>query len=217
MKEKASSSQQALNVWATILICWSFYRAYFRQDLPIWFDELIMKPTVFIFPVWWFISKHEKKPFMKSVGIHLNRILPDVGWGLSIGAALLAAGIFSSFLRSGSIPWASLSRGNFWPVIGLSMATALCEEILSRGFVLKRIYAETGKATQSILLAAFLFFFLRIPILLTSTLDGWSVAQVIFTDLALSIAVSMLFLWRKSLLPAVLVHAFYTVSLSLFM
>jgi len=64
-KSEVSSTQKMLNVWAIILIIWSFYRATFKMNLPVWFDEFIAKPMVFLFPIYWFITKLEKKTIFK--------------------------------------------------------------------------------------------------------------------------------------------------------
>ena len=66
MKQKTSPTQKALNVWAIVLIIWALYRAKFRTDLPIWFDEFIAKPAVFILPIYYYISRYEKKNFFSG-------------------------------------------------------------------------------------------------------------------------------------------------------
>ena len=99
----------------------------------------------------------------------------------------------------------------------ISFASSFTEEALSRGFVLKRMYEESRNPFTAIFFSSFLFFFLHIPILFTSNLYGIDLLKVMMTDLLLSFAVSFAYLERKSLLVPILIHAFYNLSIYLFM
>jgi signal transduction histidine kinase len=69
VKQKTSPTQKALNLWAVVLIIWAFYRAWFKTSLPIWVDEFIAKPIVFILPVYLYIRYSEKKNFFEALGL----------------------------------------------------------------------------------------------------------------------------------------------------
>lgn len=218
MKEKTSPTQRVLNVWAVVLILWSIYRATFRTDLPVWFDEFIVKPLVFILPVYWFIKNVERKKFFASIDIKLKSLPMDLILGGVVGVLFLIIGYAGSVFRlhSFSVPPISMPALIFMLIVGL--ATSLSEEILSRGFVLKRLYMESHNMVSSIGLSSVLFFVLHIPILFTaSSVNGIMLLQVMVTDILLSIAISLLYLDRKSLVLPIIIHMFYAMSLTLFL
>ncbi len=220
MKENVSPLQKSLNVWAIILILWSIYRANFGTSLPIWFDEFLVKPLFFILPVFWYIKKIERKPFFAQVDLHRKTIIPDLLLGFGLGLAFFAVGYLGIILRQGMLTTQILSL--FTPqiltIFILAFATSVSEEILSRGFVLKRLYEESKNVIKSVAISSLLFFFLHIPILFTSQhMTGTVILQVMMTDIALSVVVSVLYLQRKSLLLPIIIHAFYTFSLTFFL
>ena len=75
MRSKLTYTERVLNIWAISMILWSFYRAAFQADLGIWFDEIVAKPSIFLVPMYVFITKFEGKQFIKSVGLKVKSIL----------------------------------------------------------------------------------------------------------------------------------------------
>ncbi len=61
MVEKVSATQKILNVWAIVLILWSVYRANFGTNLPMWLDEFIMKPLIFLGPIVLYVQRSGKQ------------------------------------------------------------------------------------------------------------------------------------------------------------
>lgn len=220
MKEKVSATQKALNVWAIVLILWSIYRANFKTDFPIWFDEFIMKPLFFILPVYEYIRAIELKPFFERVGLHTKNLVGDIVIGFAVGIGFLLSGYIASTLRASSAHiniFALILSTQTLYLLLVAFATAFSEEILSRGFILKRLYEESRSAFQAILISSILFFFLHIPMLFTSEkITGMLLLRIMTTDLLLSVVVSILFLQRKSLVLPIIVHALYNLSLILF-
>lgn len=218
MKEKVTVTQKALNLWAIILIFWSFYRSYFGQDLPVWFDELIVKPLFFVVPVYWYTVRFEKKPFFKSLFLDFKKAVPDLLYGGAIGLVFLLVSMLSYALKTGTLGLARLFTWQIAGVLALSVATSISEEILSRGFVLRHVWEGSKNFFRSVFTASGLYIFLHLPILLTSPgLTGGMLLQVLIMDFVLSVAVSVLFLERKSLLVAIIVHALYAFALSVFL
>ena len=212
-KKDVSPTQRMLNAWAIVVIIWSVYRAYVKTDLPLWFDELIAKPLVFILPVAYYISRYEGHGFFK--GVDLKRSLPDVIFGLSLGLAVLGLSLFT-FGTHGAITFPSITIILY--LLGIALATSISEEILSRGFVLKRLYAESKNIISATFFASFLFFVLHIPILFTNKeIFGVTLLQVMATDLLMSFGISLIYLQRKNLVIPILIHMFYTFALYLVM
>ena len=212
-KKDVSPTQRMLNTWAIIVIIWSVYRAYVKTDLPLWFDELIAKPFVFILPVAYYISRYETHGFFK--GLDLKRSLPDFIFGFSLGLAVLGLSLFT-FGTNNTISFPSITIILY--LLGIALATSISEEILSRGFVLKRLYAESKNIISATFFASFLFFVLHIPILFTNKdIFGVTLLQVMATDLLMSFGISLIYLQRKNLVIPILIHMFYTFALYLVM
>lgn len=216
MREKITSSQKALNLWAIILIAWSVYRVAFK--LPEWFDEFIAKPLVFVLPVYFFIKKVDKKDFFSEIGLKSKKLNSDLF--IALGAALffLTAATLSSFFQYKKLV---LSKGpvNFETILFsvlIIIATAFSEEILSRGFVLKKLYQESKNIFTASFFASVLFFFLHVPILFASKITGTALLFYIITDMLISLINSFVFVERKSLILPILIHAFYSLSLVIF-
>ncbi|OGK20557.1 hypothetical protein A3C23_05155 [Candidatus Roizmanbacteria bacterium RIFCSPHIGHO2_02_FULL_37_13b] len=219
MKKTVSTIQRVLNVWAIILIIWSIYRTKFR--LPEWFDEFIAKPIVFILPVFWYIKKYENKNFFDAIWFDFKKIFADLYLGISIGLIFAISAFLSNLIRSDGI-----SLGNPIFSIGISklslffitaLATGISEEILSRGFILKRLYEDSQNVFVASFNASILFFILHIPILFTNAkLSGSLLMIFMVTDLILSLANSFIFLQRKSLFLPILIHAFYNLAIILY-
>lgn len=218
MKKHISPTQKALNVWAIILILWSLYRA--KLSLPEWFDEFVAKPLIFIAPIAYYIIKIEKKDFFSSLWLSKKNILQDLYLGLAVLVAFFLVALIPVYVKSKTL---SPAGGSFDALfiqlisyLPIAVATALSEEILSRGFVLKRLFQESNSILSSSFTASVLFFILHIPILFTNLkLTGGMLILFMFTDLVLSLANSFIFLGRRSLILPILIHAFYNLTLVL--
>ncbi|VVA43420.1 conserved membrane hypothetical protein [Candidatus Roizmanbacteria bacterium] len=220
MKEKKeiSSTQKALNLWAVILIIWAIYRTYFK--LPEWFDEFIAKPLVFVLPVLVYIRTVEKKEILSSLLIDRNfkSFIKDFFISFGVGLILFLTALVSIYLRFNKVGlFGNFPNFNTFGLIVLTaLATGITEEILSRGFVLKRLYEESKNAYSSTFFASILFFFLHVPILFANNrISGSMLLMFMATDLLLSMVTGLIMIQRKSLTVPILIHAFYNVVVAL--
>ena len=206
-KSEISHIEKSLNVWAIVLIIWSIYRAKFGTALPIWFDEFIAKPIVFIVPVYWFIKKVEKTSFFKSLGFTKKNIIKELLIGLIIGLVFLSI-LFYGFSSKNGLTNLTIN------IILLSLATSISEEILTRGFILKRLYEASKNIYSASFFTSILYFFLHIPILFTSeSISGFLLLRLMTIDIFLSFAISIIFLLRKNIIVPIFIHAFYALTL----
>ena len=212
-KSETSPTQKMLNVWAIILIIWSLYRATFKTGLHILFDEFIAKPIVFLFPIFWFIAKLEKKPVFQSIGFSKKNIYMDVIFGVGIGCLFLGVAVLVRILKG--LPFSSFhfsAETLIWAVSTVMAATT--EQILSTGFVFKRLSEESKGIIRPLVLSALLFFFLHIPALFgVDKTSGSTLVQMMVLNTVLSLTTSIVFLMRKNTLSPIIVYAFYLLSL----
>lgn len=217
-KQKITPTQRALNLWAVILIIWAFYRAYFK--MPEWFDEFIAKPLVFVLPVFYYIKNVDKKPIFESLYLHFKPkiIIKDLFNSLVIGGIFLLTAFFAFYFREQKFILINNFPGidKFIIIFLTALATGITEEILSRGFVLKKLYEESKNIYSSTFFASVLFFFLHVPILFADPrINGQMLLMFLTTDLLLSMINGIIFLWKKSLFAPILIHTFYNIVIAL--
>jgi hypothetical protein len=217
MKEKVTPTQKALNLWAVILIIWSIYRSFF--NMPEWFDEFVAKPAVFVLPVLYYIRIVDKKGIMESLYINLSgkKFVSDVVYSIMAVVLFFGAALLAIYMKTGSLPKPNLPNAQAIAIIViLAVATGITEEILSRGFVLKKLYDESKNYFSAIFLSSILFFILHVPILFTNVdITGNLLLTFMVTDMVLSIINGFIFIERKSLTVPIFIHAFYNIMVSL--
>jgi len=216
MKKNIPHSQKVLNLWGIILIIWAFYR--FKFKMPEWFDELIAKPIIFVFPIYYFISKIEKKDFFSSLNFSFKSIKRDFLISFFINLIFLGTIIFANWLNHKEIILfkQEINKNIFFYIVFIYLFGAISEQILSTGFVFKRLFEESKNFYQTAFFNAILFFFLHIPLRLT--IPGLIGNQLIFlmlTDIFLSILNSYFFASYKTLNIPIFIHAFYNIIIAL--
>ncbi|OGG26053.1 hypothetical protein A2960_05875 [Candidatus Gottesmanbacteria bacterium RIFCSPLOWO2_01_FULL_39_12b] len=212
--------RQTFAVWFIIFIVWAFYRAYFH--LPDWIDEFLIKPVVFVFPVI-FVLVGEKNP-LKEMG--LWRSLPDffldIYLGVLIGLLFALEGMLANFIKYGQFSFAPILAlkvsGGIVPLLIINIATSIWEEILGRGFLYQRFYKISNNQFWAATSSSVLFLLLHIPILFTSLhLRGISFLVYPISILLLGITNSYVFTLRKSLTLPILIHAFWNMTVALYL
>jgi len=213
----SSNLEPVYQTWAWVLLIWSLYRYFLR--LPEWFDEFIAKPMVFVGPVLWYIQKKENRT-LESVGLTTKNIFNSIYIGLGFGMIFAIEGIAAHAMKYGKIdvtPIAAFKEYGFFLLV-ISLATAISEEILSRGFVFSRIYEKTKNLPYSAFMGSVLFILLHVPILVTSNhLTGSTLILFFVTDFVLAFANSMLFASTGSLVAPILVHIFWNMTVALYL
>lgn len=211
------SLEPTYRLWGWILLTWSLYRYFLR--LPEWFDEFIAKPMVFVMPVLWYIVNKEKRT-LESIGITGKNFFNSVYIGLGFGMIFAIEGIAAHAIKYGKLdvtPIGAFQDYGFFLII-VSLATAISEEILSRGFVFSRIYEKTKNLPYSAFMGSVMFLLLHVPILVTSNhLTGMTLVLFFVTDFVLAFANSMLFATTGSLVAPILVHIFWNMTVALYL
>lgn len=214
----ASSLEPMYQLWGWIVIVWALYRYFFH--LPEWADEFIFKPLVFIFPVIWYVRTREKR-HLESIGITTKNIFTSIYIGLGIGFLFAIEGIVSNVLKYGRVellPNTAFEQFGIGMMLLLSIATAVSEEVLSRGFVFSRLLENTKSLSYSVFMSSVMFVFLHIPILVTGLkLHGVTLVLFFITDIVLAIANSLLFYKTRSLVAPILVHLFWNMTVALYL
>ncbi len=110
-------------------------------------------------------------------------------------------------VRGGRALFTTITTGErfFW--IGMSLTAAFCEETMYRGFALTRLRRLLGSSWLAILVATFAFAYFH---------GGFGQGAVLFgVRFGLGLAFAGIYLWRKSLWPAIFLHFLIDASLVL--
>ena len=206
------------HLWAWVLLAWSLYRYYLK--LPEWADELIFKPLVFVVPVLWYVRKLEKRP-LTSIGFTSKNFFISVYVGLGFGFVFALEGLAAHAIKYGGLkinPIDAFMQYGMGLLLLLSLATAVSEELLSRGFVFTRILEKTKSLPVASLLSTLLFVLLHVPILVMSLkLQGMTLVLFFVTDIVLGLANSLLLYNTRSLVAPILVHIFWNMTVALYL
>ncbi len=212
------SLEPIYQVWGWTLLAWSLYRYFFK--LPEAVDELIAKPLVFVVPVLWYVYKIEKRK-IDSLGLTAKNLFMSLYVGVGFGFVFALEGVAANAIKYGKIqinPIAAFEQYGMMTLLILTVATAVSEEILNRGFLFGRIMEKTKNLPYASLLSTGLFMLLHVPILVTNLkLNGMMLALFFLTDFILGMANSLLYYNTKSLLAPILVHVFWNMTVALYL
>lgn len=214
----ANSLEPVYQLWGWVLLVWSLYRYVFK--LPEWADELIIKPLVFVVPVWWYVRKKERRT-TASLGLTAKNLFPSLYIGLGFGLIFALEGIAANAIKYGKMtitPIDAFTRYGMIPLLLFSLATAFSEELISRGFLFQRIMEKTKNLPYAIALSTVLFVLLHVPILATTLkFTGGTLLLFVATNVVLSIANSLLLFSTRSLVAPILVHVFWNMTVALYL
>lgn len=219
MKTEVTPLQKALNIWAITLILWSLYRGFFKTELPLWFDEIIAKPLIFLGPLYYYITRKEGKNFLRSIDLRNKYMKSGILWGLVFGGIFFIVGLISSFLKDSlNFVFTVEKLLSLFYLVLIALVTSFSEEALSRGFALKRLYETSKNLFSAVFFSSLLYFFIRVPILFTDPkIQGPVLVQVMLTDIIFSFAVSFLYIQKRSLFVPLIIHIFYILSVQFFL
>ncbi len=151
-----------VTVYVTYLvIVWAFYRFLFQ--LPEDIEELIVKPIVWLLPLFYFVKKEGLG--LSSLGITLKNLFPAIYFGIGLGAIFVMEGVLTNFLKYGSFHFAA-NLGNlpFATSLGLSFATAFSEETAFRGYVFGRLLGVMKSEWTANIVSTILWTLIHVPI-----------------------------------------------------
>ncbi len=209
--------QRTLSVYAVIFVLWGLYRLLFR--FPTVVEELVFKPLVFLLPVLSVLSGEGKRGRMlfEAFGLRRAGLALSIYFGLTLGVVYFLVVRLASFIPSGERLVLTVSAFPFFGLLGLSLATAVWEQMVFSGFVLSRLYLFFRNEWESVALTAFLYTLLHLPIL---WLESHASISFIVIQLILFFLVGMgnaiLMLRTRNLVAPILSHTFWAVAVGLF-
>jgi len=131
--------------------------------------------------------------WVSSVGIGIGAAVVWMMLGMGIMAVLRPSAGDLRFIQS-FLPHSAAERLGF---AALTLTAGFCEEFLYRGYLQQQFHAWTGSLTVAMLLQAALFGLMHVSL-------PW---KFVVSVTAMALFLGALVGWRKTLVPAMLLHA----------
>lgn len=214
-KTLAPSFKNAVYLAVYLLLVWGFYRFLFK--LPDEVEELVIKPIVWLLPVFYLVNKEHKK--LESIGITLKNLFPAIYYALGLGAFFVIEAVIVNFLKYGGQfdLGANIGALPLLPALGLSFATAISEEITFRGYIYTRVLAYVKSEPIANIMTSVFWATIHVPV----TIFVWKLdfsAAVIYLLLTtlFGIGSSFVFARTKNILSPILLHVLWQWPIILF-
>lgn len=209
------SFKYAIYLAVYLLIVWGFYRFLFK--LPDELEELVIKPLVWLIPVFYLVKKEGQN--LESVGITFKNLFPAVYYALGLGAFFVLEAVIVNFLKYGGQfnLGANLGALPLIPALGLSFATAVSEEIAFRGYVFTRVWAFLKNELWSNILTSIFWALIHVPItIFVWKLDMSAALIYLLLTTIFGIGSSFVFARTKNIVSPILLHVLWQWPIILF-
>lgn len=179
---------------------------------------MIFKPLVWLAPVGYVVYKLEKGDLV-SLGITAKNLFPAVWWGLGLGVFFAVEGLAAHWLKYGRLNLGSFgySQGGFVAAFGLSLAAAVVEETVFRGYFFTRLRRWLKSDWAGMLVSAGLFSLMYLPVSVFQM--GWEPAGMAVYLLFVffyGIGAAAVFNLSGNLVSSILLHLLWSWPILLF-
>lgn len=155
--------RRVFGLFGFIFVVWGCYRLVFR--FPEEFEEVVLKPIIWLGPTFWVVSRKEKKR-LSSLGLTTKNFFKSLYLGIGLGMIFALVGIFANFIKYGGLKFSGYQKDwlIFLGSFGVSFATAFCEETVFRGYIFSRLKEILKEENQANILTGVMFVFVHLPI-----------------------------------------------------
>ena len=214
MPNKITAIKHSIILFAYLLVVWGFYRNLF--EYPEHVEEMIIKPLLWLFPVFYFLKK--ERLGLSSLGVTTKNLFPAIYLALILGVVFAVEGVFINYIKHGQIDFSANIGSNFiFIALLISLSTAITEELTFRGFIFNRIWQATGKEWTANFMVAVMWMLIHLPI----TIFRWNlglggIAGYLLLVGVFSIGSGFLFARTRNVTSSVLLHVLWEWPIILF-
>ena len=204
-------------LFSFIFILWSFYR-YLPQVLPLWVEELILKPIIWLLPAFWLLKKVEKRGF-NSLGFNKQNLFPSIYWGVGLGLVFAFEGLITNIFKYKGLHLVALdySPWFFVGLLSLSLVTAFSEELVFRGYIFNRLWQAWDKEWLANIVSSLLFVGIHLPIgVFVLGYTPMVMAAYLFFVFIFGFGSAFVFARTRNLISSILLHIFWAWPIILF-
>lgn len=211
------SQKHIFALFSFIFVLWAFYR-YFPEVLPVWAEELILKPLIWLIPTFWLVRKIEKEP-LSSLGLTKKNLSVSLYWGIGLGMVFALEGFLVNLLKYRGLQLISLNQTPlvFLGSVALSFVTAFSEETVFRGCIFNRLWKIWENEWLASFVSAFLFALIYLPIgVFVLGYKPLAMLVYLFLIFIYGIASAFTFARTGNLFSSILIHVFWSWPIVLF-
>ena len=199
---------------AYLVLIWAFYRFLF--DLPDQVEELVIKPIVWLIPIFWL--NHKEGFSLSSLGLTLKNLFPAIYLSLGLGAIFVLEAVLTNFFKYGRFNFAA-NIGNI-PILtslGISFATAFSEEVSFRGFIFGRLWYALEDEWAANITSSLIWTLVHVPIaFFVWKLDLVSGILYLFLTAVFGMGSAFVFGRTKNIFGSILLHVLWEWPIILF-
>lgn len=214
MLKRETAIKNATTIATYLLIIWGFYRFLFK--LPEEIEELIVKPVVWLLPVFWYTKKENLG--LTSLGITLKNLFPAIYFALGLGAIFVIEAVIINFIKYGGLDFgANIGDKAIIASLGLSFATAFSEEISFRGYLFNRFWIGLGSEWKANFITSAFWTLIHVPIaVFLWKLTFSSTIIYLFLTTLFGIGSAFIFARTKNVFSSIFLHVLWEWPIILF-
>lgn len=197
-----------------LLLVWALYRFLFQ--LPDQVEELVIKPIVWLIPIFWLSSK--EKLSLSSLGITFKNLFPSIYLSLGLGAVFVLEAVLTNFFKYGHFNFgANIGDMPILSSLGMSFATAFSEETAFRGYIFGRLNLVLKDEWAANVASSLIWTVVHIPIAFFIWKLNFSAGLVyLFLTAIFGIGSAFVFGRTKNIFGSVLLHVLWEWPIILF-
>jgi len=207
--------KRVVSLYVFILLVWGFYRFLFR--FPEEIEELVFKPIIWLLPTLFLVWRQKKG--LASLGWRTKNFFKSVWLGLFLGVLFALEGLLTHALKYQGFSFVKpfFSPELFFFSFLLSLATAITEETVFRGYIFNRLWQILGNEWLANFASSLGWGLVHLPV--TIFVFGFSPLQVLaflVLNFAFGVGSSFAFARTGNLISCVLIHVFWGWPIILF-
>jgi membrane protease YdiL (CAAX protease family) len=214
MSKKNVAAKHTTALVAYLFVVWGFYRFLFK--LPEEVEEIIIKPLLWLVPVFFLVKKEKLK--LSSIGITSKNTFKAIYLSLALGVLFSVEGLVINFFKhKGADFSANIGEQPFFLSLLMSFITAISEEVTFRGYIFSRIWKITGNELKANLLTSILWAMIHVPIAVFWWNLGFSSTLIyLLLTTMFGIGSAYVFARTKNVLSSILLHVLWEWPIILF-
>lgn len=214
IKSRSEQVKNATILFAFLFVVWGFYRFLFQ--LPEEIEELIIKPIIWLVPVFYLLKK--EKAGLATLGFTSNKLFSALYFSLGLGVAFAVVGMLVNYLKYGGFDFSANIGDKFvLTSLGLSFATAISEETAFRGYIFTRIESGLGSEIWANLITSVLWALVHLPItIFVWQLNFAAATTFLLLTLIFGVGSSFIFAKTRNIAAPILLHVLWSWPIILF-
>jgi membrane protease YdiL (CAAX protease family) len=211
------SIRHVLALFSFIFVAWGLYR-YFPEITPLWVEELILKPLLWVVPTLWLVKKIEGESWA-SLGLVKKNLKPSIYWGIGLGFVFALEGLLTNIFKYRGLNLVTLDYSPlaFLGLMAISFVTAFSEELVFRGYIFTRLSRILKNEWLAVFISAIFFALIYLPVVVfvLSYQPVVMLAYLLFVFIY-GFASAFVFARTGNLMASILLHIFWSWPIILF-